>query len=98
VFTEMTCVTPEGRITPGCPGLWNDDQQNAWARIVNLVHAQSEAKMALQLGHAGRKGSTRRAWDGIDMPLTDAAREGANWELSQSISQRANGKANDTSS
>jgi anthraniloyl-CoA monooxygenase len=81
VFTEMTCVTPEGRITPGCPGLWNDEQQHAWARIVNFVHAQSDAKMALQLGHAGRKGSTRRAWDGMDMPLTDAAREGANWEL-----------------
>jgi anthraniloyl-CoA monooxygenase len=81
VFTEMTCVTPEGRITPGCPGLWNDAQQDAWARIVNFVHAQSDAKMALQLGHAGRKGSTRRAWDGIDMPLNDAARDGHNWPL-----------------
>jgi anthraniloyl-CoA monooxygenase len=81
VFTEMTCVTPEGRITPGCPGLWNDEQQNAWARIVNFVHAQSDAKMALQLGHAGRKGSTRRAWDGMDIPLADPARDGANWEL-----------------
>jgi anthraniloyl-CoA monooxygenase len=81
VFTEMTCVSPEGRITPGCPGLWNDEQQNAWARIVSLVHAQSDAKMALQLGHAGRKGSTRRAWDGIDMPLNDGARDGSNWPL-----------------
>jgi anthraniloyl-CoA monooxygenase len=81
VFTEMTCVSPEGRITPGCPGLWNDEQQNAWARIVSLVHAQSDAKMALQLGHAGRKGSTRRAWDGIDMPLNDGARDGPNWPL-----------------
>jgi anthraniloyl-CoA monooxygenase len=81
VFTEMTCVTPDGRITPGCPGLWNEEQQNAWARIVNLVHAQSDAKMALQLGHAGRKGSTRRAWDGIDMPLNDAARDGNNWPV-----------------
>ena len=81
VFTEMTCVSPEGRITPGCPGLWNDEQQNAWARIVSLVHAQSDAKMALQLGHAGRKGSTRRAWDGIDMPLSDGARDGPNWPL-----------------
>ena len=81
VFTEMTCVTPEGRITPGCPGLWNDEQQHAWTRIVNFVHAQSEAKIALQLGHAGRKGSTRRAWDGMDMPLADATRDGANWEL-----------------
>jgi anthraniloyl-CoA monooxygenase len=81
VFTEMTCVTPEGRITPGCPGLWNDEQQHAWTRIVNFVHAQSEAKIALQLGHAGRKGSTRRAWDGMDMPLADTTRDGANWEL-----------------
>jgi anthraniloyl-CoA monooxygenase len=81
VFTEMTCVSPEGRITPGCPGLWNDEQQNAWARIVSLVHAQSDAKIALQLGHAGRKGSTRRAWDGIDMPLNDGARDGSNWLL-----------------
>jgi anthraniloyl-CoA monooxygenase len=81
VFTEMTCVTPEGRITPGCPGLWNDEQQHAWARIVNLVHAQSDAKIALQLGHAGRKGSTRRAWDGMDMPLSNEARDGNNWNL-----------------
>jgi anthraniloyl-CoA monooxygenase len=81
VFTEMTCVTPEGRITPGCPGMWNDEQQHAWARIVNLVHAQSDAKIALQLGHAGRKGSTRRAWDGMDMPLNDVARDGNNWNL-----------------
>ena len=81
VFTEMTCVTPEGRITPGCPGLWNDEQQHAWARIVNLVHAQSDAKIALQLGHAGRKGSTCRAWDGMDMPLSNEARDGNNWNL-----------------
>ena len=81
VFTEMTCVTADGRITPGCPGLWNDEQQHAWARIVNLVHAQSDAKIALQLGHAGRKGSTRRAWDGMDMPLNDMARDGNNWDL-----------------
>ena len=81
VFTEMTCVTADGRITPGCPGLWNDEQQHAWARIVNLVHAQSDAKIALQLGHAGRKGSTRRAWDGMDMPLNDVARDGNNWDL-----------------
>jgi anthraniloyl-CoA monooxygenase len=81
VFTEMTCVTPEGRITPGCPGLWNDEQQHAWARIVNLVHVQSDAKIALQLGHAGRKGSTRRAWDGMDMPLNNEARDGNNWNL-----------------
>ena len=81
VFTEMTCVTPEGRISPGCPGLWNDAQQKAWKRIVDFVHAQSDAKIALQLGHSGRKGSTRRAWDGIDMPLNDEARDGQNWPV-----------------
>ena len=81
VFTEMTCVTPEGRITPGCPGLWNDAQKIAWKRIVDFVHAQSDAKMALQLGHSGRKGSTRRAWDGMDMPLSDEDRDGQNWPV-----------------
>ncbi|MFZ4743084.1 MAG: bifunctional salicylyl-CoA 5-hydroxylase/oxidoreductase [Limnohabitans sp.] len=81
VFTEMTCVTPQGRITPGCPGLWNDAQQAGWARIVDLVHTQSDAKIALQLGHAGRKGSTRRAWDGMDQPLAEPARDGLNWPL-----------------
>ncbi len=76
VSTEMTCVSPTGRITPGCPGMWNVEQQNAWARIVAFIHANSDAKVALQLGHSGRKGSTRRAWDGIDLPL-----EGGNWPL-----------------
>ena len=74
VFTEMTCVTPEGRITPGCAGLWTDEQAAAWRRIVDFVHARSPAKMALQLGHAGPKGSTRRPWEagGKDtVPLDD---------------------------
>ena len=69
VFTEMTCVSPEARITPGCLGLWNDEQRDAWTRIVDYVHTQTDAKIALQLGHSGRKGSTRRGWEGIDQPL-----------------------------
>jgi anthraniloyl-CoA monooxygenase len=69
IFTEMTCVSRDARITPGCAGLWNDEQQAAWQRIVDFVHANSAAKICLQLGHAGRKGATRLMWDGIDRPL-----------------------------
>jgi anthraniloyl-CoA monooxygenase len=76
VVTEMTCVTPDARITPACPGIWNDAQQHAWQRIVDFVHANTDAKIALQLGHSGRKGSTRRGWEGIDQPL-----ESDNWPL-----------------
>ena len=60
VFGEMTCVSPDARITPGCLGLWNDEQAAAWKRIVDFVHAQTPAKIGMQLGHAGRKGSTAR--------------------------------------
>ena len=73
VYTEMTCVSPEGRITPGCPGMWNDEQEAVWARIVEFVHVHSEAKICMQLGHSGAKGSTRLAWEGIDTPLTEGA-------------------------
>jgi anthraniloyl-CoA monooxygenase len=76
VFVEMTCVSPDARITPGCPGLWTDEQGDAFKRIVGFVHANSNAKIALQLGHAGAKGSTRLAWEGIDHPL-----EHGNWPL-----------------
>ncbi len=76
ISTEMTCVSPDARITPACLGLWSDEQLPAWKRIVDYVHAQTDAKIALQLGHAGRKGSTRRAWEGIDEPL-----ESGNWGL-----------------
>ena len=69
VFTEMTCVTPEGRISPGCCGLWNDEQEAGYARIVRFVHAHSHAKIALQLGHSGGKGATRVGWEGYDEPL-----------------------------
>jgi anthraniloyl-CoA monooxygenase len=71
VFAEMTCVSPEGRITPGCLGLWNDEQMEGWKRLANFVHTNSDAKLGLQLGHAGRKASTRLAWDGIDQPLEE---------------------------
>ena len=72
VYTEMTCPSPDARITPGCAGLWNDAQGEAWARIVGFVHANSGAKMGLQLGHAGRKGSTCTPWDGgMDEPLAE---------------------------
>ncbi len=76
VVTEMTCVSPEGRITPGCPGMWNDEQQKAWKRIVDFVHGNSTALIACQLGHSGRKGSTRVGWDAIDQPLNSG-----NWPL-----------------
>ncbi|MBX3569671.1 MAG: bifunctional salicylyl-CoA 5-hydroxylase/oxidoreductase [Rhizobiaceae bacterium] len=76
VFPEMTCVSPDARITPGCLGLWNDEQAAAWRRIVDFVHSGTPARIGMQLGHAGRKGSTRVAWEGIDQPL----REGA-WPL-----------------
>jgi len=76
VYTEMTCVSPEGRITPACPGLWNDAQEAMWTRIVDFVHGHSNAKACLQLGHSGAKGSTRVPWEGTDKPLaTD------NWPL-----------------
>ena len=76
VFAEMTCTSPDARITPGCPGLWNDEQQAAWQRIVDFVHANTTAKIAMQLGHAGAKGSTRVPWEGEDLPL-----QAGNWPL-----------------
>ncbi|MBR0994657.1 bifunctional salicylyl-CoA 5-hydroxylase/oxidoreductase [Bradyrhizobium japonicum] len=71
IFTEMTCVSRDARITPGCAGLWNDEQEAAWRRIVDFVHGNSAAKICLQLGHAGRKGATKLMWDGIDRPLDE---------------------------
>ncbi len=73
IFTEMTCPAPEARITPGCAGLWNDAQEAAWARITRFVHAHGQARIALQLGHAGRKGATKLMWDGMDRPLEQGA-------------------------
>ncbi|XXQ56169.1 bifunctional salicylyl-CoA 5-hydroxylase/oxidoreductase [Xenophilus aerolatus] len=76
VFVEMTSPTPEGRITPGCPGLYNDAQAAAFRRIVDFVHTQTSARIGLQLGHSGPKGSTRVGWEGTDEPLPDG-----NWPL-----------------
>ena len=73
IFTEMTCVSPEARITPGCTGLWNDAQEAAWTRIVAFVHAHGDSRIALQLGHAGQKGATKLMWEGMDRPLPDGA-------------------------
>jgi anthraniloyl-CoA monooxygenase len=73
IFTEMTCVAADARITPGCAGLWTDEQEAMWTRIVDFVHANSSAKFCLQLGHAGRKGATKLMWDGIDRPLEAGA-------------------------
>ena len=69
VFTEMTNVSAEARITPGCAGIWTDAQEAAWRGIVEFAHRHTAAKMCLQLGHAGRKGATRLMWDGMDRPL-----------------------------
>jgi anthraniloyl-CoA monooxygenase len=69
VMTEMVCTSPAGRITPGCGGLWNDEQQFGWSRIARFVHENSDAKIGIQLGHSGRKGSTRVMWEGMDEPL-----------------------------
>ena len=76
VFSEMTCVSPDARITPGCAGLWNDEQAAAWKRIVDFIHTMTPAKVGLQLGHAGRKGSTQLGWEDIDRPLAEG-----NWPL-----------------
>jgi len=76
VYTEMTCVSPEGRITPGCTGLYSEAHVTAWTRIAQFVHANSAAKFCLQIGHAGPKGSTKLGWEGMDEPLTSG-----NWDL-----------------
>ena len=76
VYTEMTCVSPEGRITPGCPGLYAPEHEAAWKRLTDFVHAETDAKICCQIGHSGRKGSTCVPWDGgIDAPLA-----ADNWE------------------
>ncbi|MFD0557699.1 anthraniloyl-CoA monooxygenase [Stackebrandtia endophytica] len=76
VMTEMVCVSPTGRITPGCTGIYTDEQADSWRRVVDFVHEQSSAAIGIQLGHSGRKGSTRLMWEGIDEPLPSG-----NWPL-----------------
>ena len=76
VFTEMTCVSPEGRISPGCAGMYKPEHAALWARIVAFVHAHTPAKIGMQLGHSGPKGSTQRGWEESDEPLAEG-----NWPL-----------------
>lgn len=81
VYTEMTDISPEARITPGCTGIWNDEQEEGWTRIVNFVHAHTNAKFAMQLGHAGAKGSTKAPWDWDPNRLDDPLDEADQWPL-----------------
>ena len=83
VVAEMTCVSADARITPGCPGLYAPEHTAAWKRIVDWVHGHTDAKLAVQLGHAGAKGSTRVAWEGTDQPL-----ESGNWPLRAASEQQ----------
>ena len=76
VMTEMTCVSREGRISPGCAGIWDEDQAERWAEVVDFVHEHTPAAIGLQIGHSGRKGSTKLMWEGDTDPLEDG-----NWEI-----------------
>ncbi len=76
VYTEMTCVSAEGRITPGCPGLYAPEHKASWKRLTNFVHEFTDAKICCQIGHSGRKGSTNIGWEGMDKPLA-----AGNWTL-----------------
>ena len=76
IYTEMTCVSAEARITPGCAGLYAPEHRQWWTRIVDFAHRHSQARVCLQLGHAGRKGSTQLMWDDMDHPL-----ERGNWPI-----------------
>jgi anthraniloyl-CoA monooxygenase len=76
VYTEMTCISPEGRITPGCPGLYAPEHEAAWKRLTDFVHAETEAKICCQIGHSGRKGSTQLGWEEMDAPL-----KAGNWDI-----------------
>jgi anthraniloyl-CoA monooxygenase len=76
VMTEMVCVSETGRITPGCTGIWTDEQTRQWRRLTEFVHSESAAKVGMQVGHSGRKGSTKLMWEGIDQPLDEG-----NWEI-----------------
>jgi len=76
VYTEMTCVSPEGRITPGCTGTYSPEHESAWKRIVDFVHGETDAKICLQIGHSGSKGSTQLGWEEMDVPLPEG-----NWPV-----------------
>jgi anthraniloyl-CoA monooxygenase len=76
VYTEMTCVSDTGRITPGCPGFYDPSHEAAWKRITDFVHSETDAKICAQIGHSGRKGSTQLGWEEMDAPL-----KSGNWPL-----------------
>jgi anthraniloyl-CoA monooxygenase len=76
MLTEMICISPEARITPGCAGLYTQKQVTAWKRITDFCHTNGQAKLCAQIGHAGRKGATQLAWEGMDQPL-----ESGSWEI-----------------
>jgi anthraniloyl-CoA monooxygenase len=76
LYVEMTCVSADARITPGCPGLYSPEHEAGWSRLTNFVHSETPAKICCQIGHAGRKGSTQLGWETMDAPLTDG-----NWPL-----------------
>ena len=76
IFTEMTCVSAEGRITPGCPGLYEKEHEAAWKRLTDFIHSETNAKVCCQIGHSGRKGSTQLGWERMDAPLPTE-----NWDL-----------------
>lgn len=76
VYTEMTCVSPKGRITPGCTGMYAPEHETAWRRLVDFIHAETGAKVCCQLGHSGAKGSTQVGWEEMDAPLQEG-----NWPL-----------------
>ncbi|WP_407875860.1 bifunctional salicylyl-CoA 5-hydroxylase/oxidoreductase [Qipengyuania nanhaisediminis] len=76
VITEMTCTAPDARITPGCTGLYAPEHEAAWKRLTDFVHAETDAKIAVQIGHAGPKGSTQLGWEEMDAPLASG-----NWPL-----------------
>ena len=76
VCTEMICVSPEGRITPGCAGLYAREHEAVWRRLTDFVHRETDARICCQIGHSGRKGSTQRGWEDVDTPLPSG-----NWDL-----------------
>jgi anthraniloyl-CoA monooxygenase len=78
VYVEMTCPSADARISLGCTGLWNEPQEREWKRLADFVHANSGAKLCMQLGHAGRKGSTQLGWEEADRPLPNQA---DNWPV-----------------
>ncbi|HCS28348.1 MAG TPA: bifunctional salicylyl-CoA 5-hydroxylase/oxidoreductase [Spongiibacteraceae bacterium] len=83
IYTEMTCPSPEARITLGCPGLWSDEQESQWKRIVDFIHEHTDTKICMQLGHAGRKGSTQLGWEKMDHPIEE---ENKGWPITSASS------------